>query len=320
MQDKINKIIYIILLVLIIGFISIAIYNKYFGIKEYTIKFESLNTKVAITLYKVDKNVANEALNEVNEVFKTFDDLTNKEKEIGNNLYYIKNNTSDLEYIDIDPKLYDLIEYGLSWYEKSDGLIDISSGDIKEAFNNGTLDKEKLKSLKRDIDDIVLKDNKIKNNHISIDLDDVLIGYVTDYVADILKHKNIDCYYIYVGGLVKVGKHYEDEFSIGLEDPSSKNNDIYQVVYGNDLSVSTINYNKDMINLKTYEEVDNVYGLSIIGNDTRDTYVMSKLAFMYELSDSIDYINNSDKEGIWFKFSKNTVTSDNLDKYLKKEK
>ncbi len=319
MQDKINKIIYIILILLIIGFLSIFIYNKFFTVKEYAINFETLGKKASIRLYNIDKKTSEKTLKEIKQIFDEFTDLTNKKKAIDHNLYYIKNNNSDEEYIEIDKKLYDLIAYGLSWYDKSDGLIDISSGDIIDAFND-IKDTDKLKDLKQDIKLIELKDGKIKNNHININLNDVLIGYVVAYASNYLEDNNINSYYIYVDGLVSVGKHYEDTFSIGLQDPSSQN-DVYQVVYANNKAIATTNYDGSMINLKTYEEADSIYGLSVIGSNIKDTYVISKIAFLKDLDSSKDYIDSlPDYEAIWFKFDKKIEKSSNIKQYLKDEK
>ncbi len=317
MHDKINKIIYIVLILLVSIFLFIIFYNKFFSIKEYTVNFDTLGKQAIVKLYNIDKTRASKHLKEIKKIFDEYTNLTDNRKEIGHNLYYIKNNNSNLEYIDIDKRLYDLIKYGLDWYDKSDGLIDISSGDIVDAFNGLVSDKDILASKKVDINDIVLKDNRIKNNHININLEDVKIGYVIDLVAEYLEDNLIKNYYIYVDGTVRVGKHYSNKFGIGLESPS--NHDIYEVVYGNNISVSTVNYDKSMINLNTYEEAIEVYGLSIIGRNASDTYVISRLCFVNKLEDSKNYINKLDGlEGIWYKFSNDIVKSSGFDKYKKK--
>ena len=53
-------------------------------------------------------------------IYKKYHELTDRYHAYDNinNIYYINNNTDDVETITIEKELYDVIKYGIDFYEK----------------------------------------------------------------------------------------------------------------------------------------------------------------------------------------------------------
>ena len=339
MQDKINKIILIviILLILIFGLIFIIDKNKK---KEYTTKFYYMDTYIYVKLYGKDSNKINKALKEVEKIYKEYHEITDRYNSYDNinNIYYIKNNKSDDEYIKIDKRLYDILKYGIDAYKKTDGLVDISMGNVIDIWkkyrdnNNGVPSTKELEKVNNsDINDIILKDgNKIKNNHVNIDLGAISKGYTTKVVGEYLDSIGINEYLINAGGNVLVGKHYEDSnYKIGIEDPNNKN-DIFTVLKGNNISVVTSGgYERyyeyedkkyhHIISPKTLYPTDYMKSVTIITKDSALADMLSTYLFLIDIEDGKEYINNLDNvEAIWYTNDDEIVLSDGAKKYVYK--
>ena len=211
-----KKIIFIIILFLIIGLLFLGFIN--YKNKKHTLSFNYLDNDIIINIYNT-KNT--KILEQIKEIYKEYDHLIDKENKYDrvNNLYYILYNDSKEESIKIDKKLYKMIESGIEWYQKSDGLIDISKGsvaDIWKMYRDSTTGVPTTFELKRadinNINDIeLLKNTKIKNNHVSMELLDIAKGFATYEVTKLLEKNNIDEYLISIGSSTIVGKHYNNK-------------------------------------------------------------------------------------------------------------
>ncbi len=339
MQDKINKIIWITIPVLIIIFIIIGIINKNKKI-EYVKKFYYMDTYIYVKIYSSDNKLANEALNEVENIYKNYHILTDKYNSYKNvnNIYYIKNNDSKDEYIKIDKKLYNIIEYGIDAYKKTNGLLDISMGNVIDIWKkyienkNGIPSMDELKKSKTNsIDDIILKDgNTIKNNHVNIDLGAISKGYTTKEVGKYLKKMNINEYLINAGGNVLVGDYYKKGYyKIGIEDPDNKN-DVFKVVKGNNIAVVTSGgyeryYEYDgkkynhIIDPTTLNPKNYMKSVTVISKDSALADTLSTALFLMEVDKGKEYVNNlSDVEAIWYTCDNKVEFSNGAKKYIYK--
>ena len=339
MQDKINKIIWIIILFLTIIFGIVFIIDKNRK-KEYTSKFYYMDTYIYVKLYSKDINKANEALKEVENIYKEYHELTDRYNSYNNvnNIYYIKNNDLEDEFIKIDKKLYEVIEYGIDAYQKSNGLVDISMGNVIDIWKkyqnnkNGVPTKEELEKVNTSsINDIVLKDgNKIKNNHVNIDLGSISKGYTTSLVGEYLDSIGIEEYLINAGGNVLVGNHYNNStYKIGIEDPDNKN-DIFTVLKGNNISVVTSGgyerfYEYDgkkyhhIISPKTLYPTDYMKSVTIITSDSALADLLSTTLFLMNIEDGKEYINSLDNvEAIWYTNDNEIELSNSAKKYVYK--
>lgn len=328
MQDKINKIIWFIVLLLVITFVFLTIFNK--KDKEYTSKFFYMDTYIYVKIYSNDSKKADRILKKVENIYKEYHELTDRYNSYDNikNIYYIKNNKSDKEYIKIDKKLYDIIKYGLDYKEKSNGLIDIGMGNVIDIWKNyrdnknGVPTLEELEIAKENEVEIILSNGKIKNNHPNIDLGCISKGYTTKIVGEYLEKKGIDKYLINAGGNVLVGNNYKNkEYKIGIEDPDKKN-DIFTVVKGNNISVVTSGgYERfyeyegkkysHIIDPNTLYPTDYMKSVTIITKDSSLGDILSTTLFLMDIEEGKKYINKIDNvEAIWY-------TNDNKIEYSK---
>lgn len=339
MQDKINKIIWIIIIILIVVFGILFIMDKNIK-KEYTSKFYYMDTYIYVKVYSEDFEEANKALKKVEKMYKEYHELTDRYNSYNNinNLYYIKNNEIEDEYIEIDQRLYDVIKYGKEAYQKSDGLVDISMGNVIDVWKkyrdskNGIPSEEELEIANTsDIEDIILKDgNKIKNSHVNIDLGAISKGYTTKKVGEYLDSIGMNEYLINAGGNVLVGDHYEkSSYKVGIEDPNNKN-DIFTVLKGNNISIVTSGgYERyyeyedkkyhHIINPETLYPTDYMKSVTIITKDSALSDMLSTYLFLLSIEDGKEYINNlEDVEAIWYTNDDEIVLSDGAKKYVHK--
>ena len=191
-------IVFLILIILIV--VGFFIYDKY-NIQCYEKDFYYFDTYINIKIYSNSKNKADKAFKEIDKTFKTYHELTDRYNSYSNltNLYTINNNVLKDEYLEIDPKLAKLIKYAVDLYDKSNGKIDISMGnviDIWKGYREGGYGIPSLAELKyvnyNSIDEIEIKDNKIKNNNLNIDLGCIVKGYVTKEVGKYLEKQGLE--------------------------------------------------------------------------------------------------------------------------------
>lgn len=330
------KPIIIILTVIILLFLSIITYNYINREKEYSKNLFYMDTYIYVKIYEKDKNKANKILNEVEQIYKEYHQLSDRYNAYDdiNNLYYIHNNNEENEYIEIDSRLYDMLEYGIYWYDKSGGLIDISMGNVIDVWKkyrenkNGVPTTFELNNANNSKNDIILKDNNlILNNHANIDLGAISKGYTTNAVKEYLEKNNINKYLINAGGTVVVGDNYKNSvYKIGLEDPNNSGN-IYKIIKGNNISVVTSGgyerfYEYDgkkyhhIINPKNLMSPENMKSVSIICSDSKLGDILSTMLFLMSVEDGKEYIKSLDGvEAIWYTNDDKIITSDGVYKY-----
>ncbi len=341
MQNKINKIIWFLFLVLLIGLIIYIGYdnlNKKKRENEYVKKIFYMDTYIYIKIYSNNKDKANKILNNVEKIYKEYHELTDKYNSYEgiNNLYYLKNNKNNKEYIEIDKRLYEIIKYGKSWYKKSGGLIDISMGDVLDIWKkyrdnkNGIPNYEELQKAKNNIENIVLKDeNKIKNNHVNIDLGSIAKGYTTKIVGEYLKKNNINKFLINAGGNVLVGDNFKNKkYTIGIEDPNSKTKDIFKIVTCNNMAVVTSGgYERyyeyegkkyhHIIDPNTLFPTNYMKSVTVVTDDSALGDILSTTLFLMSVEDGKKFIENYDNvEVIWYTNDDKQVMSKGFKKYI----
>ena len=331
MQKIVNKIIWIIVIILVVGLLLLNIFNK--KDKEYTSKFFYMDTYIYVKIYSNDSNKANKILKEVENIYKEYHELTDRYNSYNNikNVYYIKNNKSKEEYIKIDKKLYDIIKFSID--NNHNDLIDIGMGNVIDIWKNyrdnksGIPSEEELEIAKESEVKIVLKDGKIKNNHPNIDLGCISKGYTTKIVGEYLKKNGISKYLINAGGNVLVGDNYRNsEYKIGIEDPDKKN-DIFTIVKGNNIAVVTSGgyerfYEYDgvkyshIIDPNTLFPKDYMKSVTIITNDSALADLLSTTLFLMKIEDGKKYIESLDNvEAIWYTNDNKIIYSSGAKKY-----
>lgn len=340
MQQKINKFIWILVPILLIA-VLLLYYNSKKEENVYTSNFFYMDTYIYIKLYDLDSKTAQKVFKEIETIYQEYHQLADRYQTYDNitNIYTIHNNQEDSSTLTLDERLYRMIAYGKEWYNKSNGKIDISMGNVIDIWkqyrnaNEGIPTIQELQTSKTDsINDIVLLDNfQIENNHVNIDLGALAKGYATEEVGTYLESIGIEHYVINAGGNVKVGTPYKKEkFSIGIEDPNSEVGEVYKIVYGSNISVVTSGgyeryYEYDgkkyhhIIDPETLMPSEYMKSVTIITPNSSLGDVLSTTLFLMPIEEGKQLIEELENvEAIWYTNEDTIVTSSGMDLYEQK--
>lgn len=287
-----------------------------------------MDTYIHVKIYTNDEEKGNDALKHVDEIFSEYHNLTNKYADYENGLYRLnKSGTS------IDKKLYDIIEYGYNWYDKSNHLLNIGIGNVTDIWKkyreaeNGVPSIEELKSVSIDFNNIKLDNGSVKlKNGVTIDLGSLAKGYAVDVVGEYLESVGINKYIINAGGNVLVGKKYhKDKYKIGIEDPTGEVA-IYKIVKAEEVAIVTsggyrrsytyngVNYNH-IIDPNTLYPANNMLSVTVITKESKLADVLSTTLFLMSYEDGMEFIKDYDAEVIWYLNDGTIKTTDGISKY-----
>ncbi len=331
MKNKKTILIFILLFVILIFILCNSFKNRI-----YERNYSYFDTYINIKVYSNSSKKANEALDEIDKIYSEYHKLTDRYNSYQGitNLYTINNNVLNEEYLKIDKKLYELIEYGINMYKWSNGKVDISMGnviDIWKGYREAGISIPTIEELKyvnyNNINEIELKDNKIKNNNLNIDLGSISKGFATKKVGEYLESIGLKKYLINAGGNVLTGESYKkDKYKIGLENPNNQN-DIYKIIKVENEAVVTsggylryYEYNgtkyHHIIDPDTLFPANNVKSVTVITKDSAYADFLSTYLFLLPLEDGKKYVDELDNvEAIWYLNDDTTVTSKGFSKY-----
>lgn len=324
------------LLFMIVAFFTSNKYDfeKDVELTKYTRNIYYMDTYISVNVYSESKDKANEALDGVEEIYKKYHELTNRYDENGI-LYYIHNNNSNEEYITIDSDLYALIKYGIEWYEKSNGLININIGNLVDVWKKyrdleeGIPTSKELKKAANNINIkniVLLGNNKIKNTHPNIDLGSLSKGYTTEKAGEYLRSIGVNTYLINAGGNVLVGDYYlsTGSYVVGIASPYKDNdNKLLSTVKVNNKAIVTSGsyqryYEYDgktyghIIDPNTYYPAEHMVGVTVVADDSALADALSTTLFLMTITDGQEYIKNFDNvEVIWA-----YVSSDGVERFV----
>lgn len=282
--------------------------------EEYKKMLYYMDTYIEVTVYTNSEAKANEALEGVEEIYKKYDSLTDR-YDTNSELYYINNNTDDSLYLEIDPELYNLIEYSLSWRDKTNGLFDINIGPIVDVWKKyrdqqfGVPTPKELNDAKASITNIELKDNKVVNNNVNIDLGAISKGYATEKSAEYLESIDVDSYLINAGGNVVAGDYYKStgKYKIGIASPFKDNDSLLQIVQLTNKAVVTSGsyqryYEYDgityghIIDPNTLYPANHMVGVTVIADSSALADILSTTLFLMPIEEGMEFIK--DYEGV----------------------
>lgn len=281
MQEKINKIIFIIIIFLTLFITTILFLNKNKE-REYINTVYYMDSYMDIRIYTNKPIRVKKVFKEIENILSKYEKLTDSKKEYENiiNVYTLNNNKQKDEYISIDQELYNLISLGKSYYNLSNKLLNINTNCI--------LDKK----CDINIDNIVLKENnKIKNNKLNINLDNIKISYTLEKVKEYLIKNNINNFILNAEGIVVLGN--EKEYNVGIQNP--KNQNIIDIISEKNKSIVTIDkYSKNIINPLTKEEANNMQSITVISYDTNLSSFLANTLFLMDIKEFKNFLNNYD--------------------------
>jgi len=279
-----------------------------------------MDTIINIKLYNISESKANEAINNIENIYKQYEEITsfyNSDSEL-----YKINNTN--EEIIISKELSELINIGLNWYEKTNGLLNINIGSVTKLwhdFRNEIVEfptEEKLHNLNVDIKNISLNDNKISGDF-QIDLGSFVKGFVTEKAGDYLESIGINYYIINAGGNVKVGSSNKGFYTIGIKSPVE--NEHFHIIKGENISVVTsggyerfYEYNgilyHHIIDPVTKYPANYMKSVTVIGEDSLLCDLLSTTLFLMDIDSGKEFIKDYDVDVIWFDNDNNIIKSE----------
>lgn len=339
MQEKINKIIWIFIPILLLGVLLIYFFQKQeWKVVEHNLFY--MDTYIYIKLYEKDTSKAQQALEQVETIYQDYHKLADRYQAYDGitNIYTIHNNQEETETLTLDKRLYEMIAFGKEWYTKSNGKIDISMGDVLDLWKQyrtnqvGIPTMEELETVHHaSMDDLILLDDyQIQNTHVNIDLGAIAKGYATEMAGEYLESIGITHYLINAGGNVKVGSPTDKQnYSIGIEDPNSTTGDVFKVVYGNNISVVTSGgYERyyeyegkkyhHIIDPDTLMPADSFKSVTVITKDSRLGDVLSTALFLLPADQGLALIESLEAEAIWYTSDNLLITSEGISTYEQK--
>lgn len=328
-EDKKYFIGLLILVPILIGLIILMICTKNSEIKDYSRNYFYMDTIINVKIYSNNKNKANKALDEIDELFKIYHNLTDRYNSYDKGLYNLNHGNND-----IDSRLYEMIKYADTWYSKSNGLLNIGIGNVVDIWKKyreagtGVPSFKELKSVNINHNDLVIGDKIELKNGIQIDLGAISKGYTTEVVGKYLKDSGLNMFIINAGGNVLVGDYYKKTdtvYKVGIEDPTN-NGKLYKIVKVSNAAVVTsggyqrnytyngVTYNH-IINPKTLYPANNVLSVSVISASSSDADALSTTLFLMSVEEGKEFIKNYDAEAIWYLNDGSIVTSEGFNKY-----
>lgn len=330
-EKSLKKILIIILLLVLLSLILLFIDKSSY--KDYSRSYFYFDTYISVktSTVKSDREM-NDIFNDIDYLYESYHKLTDAFNGYDDliNVYYLNNVLEDNQSIELDTRLSDIIKMGKDYYEVSDGLFNIASGNLtikwKEFLEecNGLPGGNEL-DVNINIDDIILEDRMYtKKNGIKLDLGAIAKGYVTELVSKYLEDNSIYSYVINAGGNVVVGRAYnKSNFVVGITNPDNTS-DMFTKVNVNNLSIVTsgsyqryctvdgVDYNH-IINPKTGYPSNYMKSVTVISSSSLLADIYSTYLFLLPVEDGLEIVNStSGIEAIWYVDENNIVRSDNF--------
>ena len=327
----------IILLIVFFVYLTFDYNKRRNSLQEFSKNLFYMDTYINVKIYSNDSQKSNSALNEIDNLFKEYHQLTDRynEYEKINNVYTINNNNLDVETLALDSKLYNLIKFGIDSYNKTNELININLGnviDVWKKYRESGVGIPTIQELKNsgsiNISDIVLlENNEILNNNPNIDLGALAKGYALQEAAKHLEELGFDKYLINAGGNVIVGNHYNnDYYKIGIENPNNSNS-IHSIIVGNNIAITTSgDYQRyyeyegkkyhHIINPNTLYPSEYMKSVTVITKDSAIGDMLSTTLFLMSVEEGLEFIKNySDVEAVWYTLDDKIIKSEGFSNY-----
>ena len=278
--DKRN---YIILFIIFILIIWILFFNK----KE--IYLESFEYYGEVITYKVYDKVNHKKLtDEINKIYKKYENINFAGK--------------------LDEKDKSLLEYGKILYYKTDGYVDVTSGELLKKLKDGEnydfkSDIEKLNN--NDIDDI------------NFNFENIIGSYATNEVLYYFKQNDITKYIVSENGDITTGNYYDDgKYSVSI---NNSDGSILDIAYLENKSMA-IRFKLDefksyMVNPKTSKKQNKYKMVVVIANDNLTANMLANTLYLMDIDEGKKMIHDYNAEAMWV--SDETIKTDGFDSYLK---
>ena len=244
--------------------------------------------------------------------FKVYDKVNHKKlTEDINNIYKKYENVNELSG-KINEEENALIEYGKLAYYKTDGYIDITSGELVKH-----LEDDEEYDFKSNIENVIVKENKLVND-INFNFDNIIGSYATNDVLYYFKQNNITKYIVNEDGDVTVGEHYSnDKYTVSINNPNT--DEIMDIAIIENKTIATRNTTDDfksyMVNPKTSKKENKYDSVVVIANDNLTANMLANAIYLMDLEDGKKLIEQYPAEALWIDGDEITKT-DSFDNYI----
>lgn len=287
--DKRNYIIFFIIIVLIIWVVWSVFFHKN---EPYIKTFNYYGEEIT---FKVYDNVNHKKLtDDINNIYKKYENVNELSGEVNE-----------------DEK--SLIEYGKIVYYKTDGYIDVTSGEL---INN--IKDDKKYNFESDIEKVEVKDDKLVND-INFNFDNIIGSYATNEVLYYFKQNDIKKYIVSENGDIAVGDYYDKgKYAISINKPNS-DEVLYIISLENKAMASRYTkseFENYMVNPKTSKKESKYDGVIVIANDNLTANMLANSLYLMDIDEGKKLVEDYHGEALWI--SDEIVKTDGFDDYIKK--
>lgn len=193
-----------------------------------------LDTFCTVEIRDMSKNQAKELIADTFEECQRYEKLFSRTLK-GTDIYNI--NHSGGKPVEVDPQTAELIQTSLELCRQTDGLFDITVGQITNMWNfkeeNPTVPLES--DIKNALHSVGYEKVHVNGNTVQIsdpdtwiDLGSIAKGYIADRLSDFLMEKGVSSGIVNLGGNIVAigGKEDDTPWSIGIEAPYSDRSEI----------------------------------------------------------------------------------------------
>ena len=274
-----------------------------------------MDTVINVKIYNNDTKKVNEAFNNIEEIYEKYQNMTNY-YDSSSELYKFNHGEKN-----ISNDLKELIDLGLEWNKKSNGLFNINIGGLSSIWHTFREEQTILPSIEElNRIDVSIKNNFYNSDNINVDLGALVKGYATEEAGNYLESIGLDYYIINAGGNVKVGDSYKKYYKIGITSPIDTNETFY-VVKGENISVVTsgsyeryYEYNGTLyhhiIDPNTKYPANYMKSVTVIGSDSGLCDILSTTLFLMDIENGKDFIKDYDVDVIWYSNNNEIIKSD----------
>ena len=213
-----------------------------------------MGCRFEIGIYGKEKLFINECISSVINELSILEDLLSTYKD--NSQTNLINSKAGIEAVEVDKRVFELIQYSIGISELTDGLFDITYGSLNDIFWNfdttmiklplqNIIESKKVNykniQLERSCCKVYLNEKKIK-----IGFGGIGKGFAADYGKNIFINHGLDCGFINASGdLTAWGNSPNDDFwKIGIKDPFNHSKTILNLNIKNAAVATSGNYEK----------------------------------------------------------------------------
>nr|WP_238985120.1 FAD:protein FMN transferase [Bacillus kwashiorkori] len=274
-----------------------------------------MGTIVNLKIYDKDKETVLDA------AFKRMETLANSitVNEASSEVDKI-NDQAGKQPVKVSKDIFELIETGLDYSEKSAGSFDISIGPLTNLWRIGFPDARK--PSQSEINDVLplidykqVKMNKeeqtvfLNKENMQLDLGAIAKGFITDEVVELLKKNGVTTAIIDLGGNIFVmGKSPSsgEEWGVGIQDPFLSRGEVIGVIRESNKSIVTSGIYERYLKVdeETYHHLLNpedgypfnndIAGVSVITKKSMDGDALSTAIFSKGIDGGLKFVETMD--------------------------